>query len=483
MPAPREPATRSFASQDTMADHASPDPWDSLAESLGAAPSDDKPARPEKPATPPRSRERPPARRPAAPPASGDWDSLAADLGVSGRDQVPPARQPAPATGRGRSDDRARTDDEPRRPPREQSRERVEPVGGDETRATSDSDDDRGPRPSRPRQGETGESDEGSGPRRRRRGRRGGRGRRRDGESAAGDRGPELRRDDREPANLEDRPRRAAAAGDRGGEDAWQGDRGLDRVERDRAHGPAHDDDRDLHEPASARSGDDDGPAPRREAAEGEDGDRPRKRRRRGRRGGRSRGRSREAEGGERGDREASPAGAPGDHLEDEPLPASYGSRPGTTAEERPRSSTAAGGRGDGEKRGRGRRRRRSGREGGEGRRAGSSSERREPAGERRERRRKDDSHSSRSRRSDFAPVAGRYEEDDEGLEFLGVEEAARDTDARPRAPAEDDGVLVESGLTSVLDVPSWVEAIGIVIAGNLAARSRSGRGEGGKGR
>jgi hypothetical protein len=70
-----------------------------------------------------------------------------------------------------------------------------------------------------------------------------------------------------------------------------------------------------------------------------------------------------------------------------------------------------------------------------------------------------------------------RYEEDDEGLEFLGVEEAARDSDARPRAPAEDDGVLAESGLTSVLDVPSWVEAIGIVIAGNLDARNRPPRG------
>jgi len=79
--------------------------------------------------------------------------------------------------------------------------------------------------------------------------------------------------------------------------------------------------------------------------------------------------------------------------------------------------------------------------------------------------------------------VAGRYEEDDEGLEFLGVEEAARDSEVRPRATADDDGVLAESGLSSVLDVPSWVEAIGIVIAGNLAGRSRSGRGDGGKGR
>jgi hypothetical protein len=44
--------------------------------------------------------------------------------------------------------------------------------------------------------------------------------------------------------------------------------------------------------------------------------------------------------------------------------------------------------------------------------------------------------------------------------------------------------VLTESGLNSVLDVPSWVEAIGIVIAGNLAGRSsRGGRSEGGNGR
>ena len=41
----------------------------------------------------------------------------------------------------------------------------------------------------------------------------------------------------------------------------------------------------------------------------------------------------------------------------------------------------------------------------------------------------------------------------------------------------EDDESIVESGLNEVLDVPSWVEAIGIVIAGNLDARSRSGRG------
>jgi ribonuclease E len=457
-----------------MADHASSDPWDSLAESLGAAPSGNKPVQPERPATPPppRSRDRQPARKPATPPPSGDWDSIAVELGVSGRDQ-PPARQPLPPPRQPAAPaDRSRSEDEPRRPVREAIRERLEPVAGSEQQPAADAD--RGPRPARPRRDEAGESDDGSGPRRRRRGRRGGRGRRRDGEGAVGDRGPDRRRDEREPHDLENRPRRIVAEGDHADEEDRPVDRGTGR------------DGHDLDEPESDRIADGDGPGPRREAAAGggEDGDRPRKRRRRGRRGGRGRGRGRDADGVERGERDTSSTGA-ADQLDDEPLPASYGSRPGATTEERPRSGggAAAGGRGDGEKRSRGRRRRRSGREGAEPRRAGSSGERREPAGDRRERRRKDDSRSSRGRRSDFAPVAGRYEEDDEGLEFLGVEEAARDSDARPRAPAEDDGVLAESGLTSVLDVPSWVEAIGIVIAGNLAARTRSGRGDGGKGR
>jgi hypothetical protein len=78
--------------------------------------------------------------------------------------------------------------------------------------------------------------------------------------------------------------------------------------------------------------------------------------------------------------------------------------------------------------------------------------------------------------------VAGRHDDDDEGLEFLGVEEAGQDTGRRSRAP-EDDEILEESGLSTVLDVPSWVEAIGIVIAGNLDARSKSGRGGGDRGR
>jgi hypothetical protein len=74
--------------------------------------------------------------------------------------------------------------------------------------------------------------------------------------------------------------------------------------------------------------------------------------------------------------------------------------------------------------------------------------------------------------------VAGNYDEDDEGLEFLGVEEAGREAPRREPHP-EDDEILAESGLNTVRDVPSWVEAIGIVIAGNLDARSRRGGGGG----
>jgi hypothetical protein len=54
----------------------------------------------------------------------------------------------------------------------------------------------------------------------------------------------------------------------------------------------------------------------------------------------------------------------------------------------------------------------------------------------------------------------------------LGVEDAVREGSQRARSDDTDD-VLEESGLGTVLDVPSWVEAIGIVIAGNLGARNK----------
>lgn len=148
------------------------------------------------------------------------------------------------------------------------------------------------------------------------------------------------------------------------------------------------------------------------------------------------------------------------------------------SANESSRSSEASRS-GEGDEPRRRRRRRRSSKEGSASTRGEGKSERRESSSRSRSgdrRRRSSESRSGRERapRADFSPVAGRYDEDDEGLEFLGVEDAVRDGESRPRP--EDDDVLEESGLGSVLDVPSWVEAIGIVIAGNLAGRSK-GRG------
>lgn len=233
------------------------------------------------------------------------------------------------------------------------------------------------------------------------------------------------------------------------------------------------------------------------EEREGPDDDerRPRKRRRRGRRGGRGRSRS-DSDAQIGGDAGREPGSA---DVDDEPLPASYGSRATSRPESAPRADESRrdpddrppteGSESEGSSRSRGRRRRRRGetRTGTDAPRKSGTSDRRESSrsrsGEsRRGRGSEPRSSRSRGRRDDFAPVSGRFDEDDEGLEFLGVEEAVREAPPRNR-PTEDDDVLAESGLSTVLDVPSWVEAIGIVIAGNLTARSsRSGRGEGGGG-
>jgi hypothetical protein len=162
----------------------------------------------------------------------------------------------------------------------------------------------------------------------------------------------------------------------------------------------------------------------------------------------------------------------------DEPLPSGYGVRPAPRpADAAPR---AEGEGAEGEGSGRRRRRRRggegrsgSGREaGGEARSAGRSGQGRRSRRSGSEEPRGSSSTLSRGRRADFKPVSDGYDEDDEGLDFLGIEEAGREAPRRESRP-EDDEILAESGLDNVRDVPSWVEAIGIVIAGNLDARSR----------
>lgn len=172
------------------------------------------------------------------------------------------------------------------------------------------------------------------------------------------------------------------------------------------------------------------------------------------------------------------------DAPDDEPLPSGYGRAPAT-----PRPAANGSG-GDGESRGR-RRRGRGDRKSSTPRAAG------EPAAEGTEKKARGRSSRSgtagrsrrpepelrstsrlaRGRRDDFAPVAGGYEEDDEGLDFLGIEDTNREpARTEPRRNDDDDELLAESGLSSVTDVPSWVEAIGIVIASNLDARNRPPR-------
>jgi hypothetical protein len=81
----------------------------------------------------------------------------------------------------------------------------------------------------------------------------------------------------------------------------------------------------------------------------------------------------------------------------------------------------------------------------------------------------------SRGRSRTFQPVSSSFSQDDEGLEYLGLDESDQhDASPEPRRSQGEDDAVAESGLDAVRDVPSWVEAIGIVIAGNLDARSKS---------
>jgi len=444
------------------------DPWDSLADSLGAAPAhgDQPPANRPPPAAARKPRQQSRPKPPAA--ASGTWDDLASELGIAGGGEAAP-RPPRPAAPPPRAAEDREAFGERRR----------EPAPVREDRPARRFDDDLPPRrddaaaerPAVRREDEPRGEDDGErrGGRRRRRGRRGGRGRgrgeaERTGEGGGGEHARS--EGDRRPDEFERPPRfrdDAAAAGQR----------------ENRPHADA-----DLDEDVAARE-------PRRESADGgpdsvDDESRPRRRRRRGRRGGRGRSRSDAPREGEVGSEARNTGGGEDDGDE---VPTAYGMRPPARSGdgpreggERPATSRDADDSAAGEGRGRRRRRRR----GGESRsRTGAGGEsdrgRRRTRDQRQSSRDARSSTLSRGRRDDFAPVAGRHDDDDEGLEFLGIEEAGQDAARRPRAP-EDDEILAESGLSSVLEVPSWVEAIGIVIAGNLDARNK-GRGGGDRSR
>jgi hypothetical protein len=394
-------------------------------------------------------------RRDRQPPAEGRPRGRAGRDDAGGDDDLPARERPAQRdafaagldddvpTSRTRRDDRGRSDRE---------RDRRE---GDDSGSAFDDDRPRDRTVARAVGEDTapGDStdslDEGDRRPRRRRGRRGGRGRRgRDRLDAAVE--PSSRRDDDGPV-------------------------------RDDLDGPAM---RPV-EPDDLYAGDDAEVAPRGSAEDrGEDGEPERRRRRRGRRGGRGRSRTSRPEE-ER--RDAAPATAertarrPAD--DDEPLPGGYGVRPAASSERQAEAGTEGSRRGEGT----GRSRRRGRRRGGEGSARSAGADAAGDGGRRGTRSRRDArggesraaSSFSRRRRSDFSQVGSAHDEDDEGLEFLGIDE----TESARRETRGEDDVLVESGLSAVQDVPSWVEAIGIVIAGNLDARSRSSREDGRRGR
>jgi len=480
------------------------DPWANLADSLGAAPGGEPSQKPQhRPvkASKPAKADKPANETPAAETSQTDWGGVADQLGIESSSpvsskptsersprQAEPASQP-PQTerppvddgfGAGLLDDGGGAPQRSSRPPR---RSNVKPRRL--SRPARSDDDDRQATPSRndrsqessdqtraQANGQTRDhdrdqvTDESGEPRRRRRGRRGGRGRGRRNDRSTQE---EVRADDNEELpgygrNLNgERTERQGSAVEISS-DARPQTRREDgfgqRLDADSEERTAESD----AGPRSGGSREDD-------QEESRTGDRPprRRRRRRGRgrriRDGEDVGnesqRSREESGKELNE-------VTGSHQADE--------KPFTERE--PRGNEES----DGEPRRRRRRRRRrtsdegSQETGGEDRSARSSDSdnsrgQRRPArsgGRRGDARRGSDGEGRR--REAFSRVGSRREDDEEGLEFLGTEDEMAPSDRRDNG---DEDVLSESGLDGVRDVPSWVEAIGIVIAGNMDSRKQ----------
>ena len=476
------------------------DPWADLADSLGAAPGGEpaqkqqsRPVKPSKPA----EAEKPANESPAAKTSQTDWGGVADQLGMEPalpaspmparkktvRD-AEPAMQPPQAErppvddgfGAGLLDDGGSTPHRSSRPPR-RSNERprrssrpaksdndvrhVTPSGHDRSQEASDQADGQGRD-----QGSVQATDESGEPRRRRRGRRGGRGRgRRNDRSAQQD----VRVDDNEelpgygrnldgernerhgsaveaPSNPQPKTSPEDGLGQRPNADSEE--RTTDPDASPRSGGSREDDQEELRT--------DDRP--------------PRRRRRR-------RGRGRRTRDGENVGNEVQRSHEESGEESNE-VKGSHqaGEKPFTERESRGNEES------DGEPRRRRRRRRRrtsdegSQETGGEDRPARSSDAdnsrgQRRPArsgGRRGEARRGSDGEGRR--REAFSRVGSRREDDEEGLEFLGTDDEMAPSDRRDNG---DEDVLSESGLDGVRDVPSWVEAIGIVIAGNMDSRKQ----------
>ena len=488
------------------------DPWANLADSLGAAPGGEpsqKPqSRPVKPSKPAEA-DKPANEAFAAETSQTDWGGVANQLGIESsvpaspkptRERTPRRAEPAPQPpqaerppvddgfGAGLLDDGGAVPQRSSRPPRrsnERPRRASRPArSDDDERQTTPSRNDRSQESSdqtrdqanvQARDQANGQTrdhdrdqatDESGEPRRRRRGRRGGRGRGRRNDRSTQE---EVRADDNEELpgygrNLDgERTERQGSAVEASSDTRPQTRREDDFGQRLDADSEERTAESDVG-PRSGGSREDD-------QEESRTGDRPPRRRRRRR--GRGR-RTRDGEDvGNEGQRSHEESGEESNEVKGSHQ---AGDKPFTERDSRGNEES------DGEPRRRRRRRRRrtsdeeSQESGGEDRPARSSDSdnsrgQRRPArsgGRRGDARRGSDGEGRR--REAFSRVGSRREDDEEGLEFLGTEDEMAPSDHRDNG---DEDVLSESGLDGVRDVPSWVEAIGIVIAGNMDSRKQ----------
>ena len=475
------------------------DPWANLADTLGAAPGGEPPQQPQRrPAKPskPAEAEKPVNEAPAAETSQTDWGGVADQLGIQSsapaspkptKDRAPRESERAPQPpqaerppvddgfGAGLLDDGGsapqrssrpprRSNDRPRRPSRparsDDDERQATPSRNDRSQESSDQTRDQARDQDRDQA-----TDESGEPRRRRRGRRGGRGRGRRNDRSTQE---EVRADDNEELpgygrNLDgERTERQGSAAETSSDVRSQTTREGGFGQRLNTDS----EDRTPESDAGPRSGssrDDDQEGSRTD-------DRPPRRRRR------RRGRGRRTRDGETIENEGQRSHEEsGEELNEVQGGQQAGEKPFTEREPRGNEDS------DGEPRRRRRRRRRTSDEesqetSGEDRPArrpasGSSSGQRRPVrggGRRGEAGRGGDGEGRR--RETFSRVGSRREDDEEGLEFLGTEDDTAPSDHRDNG---DEDVLSESGLDGVRDVPSWVEAIGIVIASNMDSRKQ----------
>lgn len=471
------------------------DPWANLADSLGAAPGGEpvqktqqRAVKPSKPVETKKTGN----ETPAAKKSETDWGGLANQLGLEssapvlpkpekrveqkdGRRAAPPPQADMPAVhdgfGAGLLDDGdsmpqpssrppRRSNDKPRqssRPPR--SNNDVE----QETPAQADG---------RPESGDQ-TTDESGEPRRRRRGRRGGRGRGRRNDRS----GQNATRPQGE-GHTDDNEELPGYGRNLGGERNERHDSASETPQAHRSQASEQEDvfGHGLDVSAEQRNSEN-GTGPRSDSSQDDDqeqsraGDRPPRRRRRRRRGRRT--------------RDGEVVGNDGQRSGEEESEESDAVKVNHQAAEKPFTEQDSGENenSDGEPRRRRRRRRRrrtadeqSQETIGEDRLdqrsgAGDAGGQRRPdrsGGRGREARRGGDGEGRR--RGTFSRVGSRREDDEEGLEFLGTEGELAPSDQRDNG---DEDLLSDSGLDGVRDVPSWVEAIGIVIASNMDSRKQ----------